>query len=116
MLDINCYLYAQLFGLPMVLKPTSCWKLDWEDLESNTNNFAAVCKLLKERVSTTHVRMYLHGRIHTYVYVYLNHRGLHTYVYSSSNHFAFNVLRMQAKIMLPCFKLVGQIAMMSQTF
>ena len=65
----TCYLYSQLFGLPMVLKPTSCWKLDWEDLESNTNNFAAVCKLLKERVSTTHVRTYMVAYMRMYTYV-----------------------------------------------
>uniref|UniRef100_UPI00358FA20B meiosis 1 arrest protein-like n=2 Tax=Myxine glutinosa TaxID=7769 RepID=UPI00358FA20B len=38
-----------LFGLPLVVKPTSCWKLEWEDLESNRQFFHALCHTLQER-------------------------------------------------------------------
>ena len=52
----------------MFLKPTSCWKLDWEELESNTHNFAAVCKLLKERVRlhTTYLLHTMHSTTVTF--------------------------------------------------
>uniref|UniRef100_A0A8C4QPV6 Meiosis 1 associated protein n=1 Tax=Eptatretus burgeri TaxID=7764 RepID=A0A8C4QPV6_EPTBU len=38
-----------LYGLPLVVKPTSCWKLEWEDLESNRRFFHALCHTLQER-------------------------------------------------------------------
>ena len=40
-----------LYGLPHVLLPTTCWKLDWEVLESNQQYFNALCISLQERVS-----------------------------------------------------------------
>ena len=39
-----------LFGLPQVLKPTACWKLDWEDLETNQQLFSALCQHLRDKV------------------------------------------------------------------
>ncbi|XP_074649184.1 meiosis 1 arrest protein-like [Tubulanus polymorphus] len=39
-----------LFGLPLILKPTSCWKLDWDDLDSNQQHFQAISQLLLEKV------------------------------------------------------------------
>ncbi|XP_022802610.1 meiosis 1 arrest protein-like [Stylophora pistillata] len=38
-----------LFGMPYIVRPTLCWKLDWEDLESNQQHFYALCSVLKER-------------------------------------------------------------------
>ncbi|CAH1258979.1 M1AP [Branchiostoma lanceolatum] len=35
--------------LPLVVSATSCWKLDWEELESNQTNFHALCHLLQEK-------------------------------------------------------------------
>lgn len=39
-----------LFGLPEVLKPTACWKLDWDDLETNQQLFCALCQHLRDKV------------------------------------------------------------------
>eukprot|EP00057_Strongylocentrotus_purpuratus_P017990 XP_011672464.1 PREDICTED: meiosis 1 arrest protein-like [Strongylocentrotus purpuratus] len=39
-----------LFGQPMVVRPTACWKLDWEELDSNQQNFHALCHHLHHRV------------------------------------------------------------------
>ncbi|CAN0262775.1 unnamed protein product [Lampetra fluviatilis] len=38
-----------LFGLPLILKPTNCWKLDWEELEANRRYFHALSHSLKVR-------------------------------------------------------------------
>ena len=38
-----------LFGTPKILKPTSYWKLDWEDLEKNQERFHATSLSLSER-------------------------------------------------------------------
>ena len=38
-----------LFGTPRVLRPTSYWKLDWEDLENNQERFHATALSLSER-------------------------------------------------------------------
>ncbi|XP_060043548.1 meiosis 1 arrest protein isoform X2 [Erinaceus europaeus] len=37
------------YGLPIILKPTSCWKLDWDELESNQQHFHALCHSLLKR-------------------------------------------------------------------
>ena len=39
-----------IYGLPSVVKPTACWKLEWEDLERNQNLFASVCSYLQKEV------------------------------------------------------------------
>lgn len=39
-----------VFGLPHILRPTTCWKLDWEDLEINQQRFNALCRLLRDKV------------------------------------------------------------------
>ncbi|KAJ7379177.1 male meiosis chromosome separation [Desmophyllum pertusum] len=36
-------------SVPYIVRPTLCWKLDWEDLESNQQHFYALCSVLKER-------------------------------------------------------------------
>ncbi|KAG6923977.1 meiosis 1 associated protein, partial [Chelydra serpentina] len=37
---------SALFGLPFIIKPTSCWQLDWDELEMNQHNFHALCHSL----------------------------------------------------------------------
>ena len=34
-----------------MVRPTACWKLEWEELETNQQHFTALCKTLKDRVS-----------------------------------------------------------------
>ncbi|CAH3104454.1 unnamed protein product [Pocillopora meandrina] len=36
-------------SVPYIVRPTVCWKLDWEELESNRQHFYALCSVLKER-------------------------------------------------------------------
>ncbi|XP_040849575.1 meiosis 1 arrest protein isoform X1 [Ochotona curzoniae] len=38
-----------IFGLPFILKPTSCWQLDWDELETNQQHFHALCHSLLKR-------------------------------------------------------------------
>ncbi|XP_062850320.1 meiosis 1 arrest protein [Trichomycterus rosablanca] len=38
-----------LYGLPLIIRPTSCWQLDWEEIESNQQTFHALCHTLKGR-------------------------------------------------------------------
>ncbi|XP_039997050.1 meiosis 1 arrest protein [Xiphias gladius] len=38
-----------LYGLPLVIRPTSCWQLDWDEMETNHNLFHALCHTLKSR-------------------------------------------------------------------
>ncbi|NWT51959.1 M1AP protein, partial [Erythrocercus mccallii] len=35
-----------LYGLPFIIKPTSCWQLDWDELETNQHSFHALCHSL----------------------------------------------------------------------
>ncbi|XP_051889180.1 meiosis 1 arrest protein [Pristis pectinata] len=37
------------YGLPLIITPTNCWKLDWDELETNHQNFHALCHTLKKR-------------------------------------------------------------------
>uniref|UniRef100_A0A4W3IED1 Meiosis 1 associated protein n=1 Tax=Callorhinchus milii TaxID=7868 RepID=A0A4W3IED1_CALMI len=37
------------YGLPLVIRPTNCWKLDWDELETNHHNFHALCHTLEKR-------------------------------------------------------------------
>ncbi|XP_023214827.1 meiosis 1 arrest protein-like [Centruroides sculpturatus] len=37
-----------LYGQPLILIPTQCWKLDWEELENNQQIFITICQLLKQ--------------------------------------------------------------------
>ncbi|GAB1290961.1 Meiosis 1 arrest protein [Apodemus speciosus] len=34
------------YGLPFILRPTSCWQLDWDELETNQQHFHALCHCL----------------------------------------------------------------------
>lgn len=45
-----------LYGLPLVIRPTTCWRLDWEELETNNNLFHALCH-------TLHVWEHIHKQI-----------------------------------------------------
>ncbi|TSL41007.1 Meiosis 1 arrest protein [Bagarius yarrelli] len=38
-----------LYGLPLVIRPTTCWQLDWEEIESNHQTFHALCHTLRTR-------------------------------------------------------------------
>ncbi|XP_028285572.1 meiosis 1 arrest protein [Parambassis ranga] len=38
-----------LYGLPLVIRPTTCWQLDWDEIEANHNLFNAVCQTLRSR-------------------------------------------------------------------
>mgnify|MGYP002803526918 CR=1 FL=1 len=38
-----------LYGVPMFVRPTCCWKLDWDELESNQQDFNALCKVLNDK-------------------------------------------------------------------
>lgn len=36
-----------LYGLPLVLHPTTCWQLDWDEIAANNNLFHGLCHTLK---------------------------------------------------------------------
>nr|XP_057922375.1 meiosis 1 arrest protein isoform X2 [Doryrhamphus excisus] len=38
-----------LYGLPLVIRPTTCWQLDWDEMESNHHLFHALCCTLRSR-------------------------------------------------------------------
>ncbi|XP_073762032.1 meiosis 1 arrest protein isoform X1 [Danio rerio] len=38
-----------LYGLPLIVRPTSCWQLDWDEMETNNQMFHALCHILKTR-------------------------------------------------------------------
>ncbi|XP_029862294.1 meiosis 1 arrest protein isoform X2 [Aquila chrysaetos chrysaetos] len=38
-----------VYGLPFIIKPTSCWQLDWDELEINQHSFHALCHSLLKR-------------------------------------------------------------------
>ncbi|XP_071609103.1 meiosis 1 arrest protein isoform X2 [Heliangelus exortis] len=38
-----------LYGLPFIIKPTSCWQLDWDELETNQHSFHVLCHSLLKR-------------------------------------------------------------------
>lgn len=40
-----------LFGFPLILKPTTCWKLEWEELEQNQSYFSSLNAYLHKESS-----------------------------------------------------------------
>ncbi|KAK6291752.1 hypothetical protein J4Q44_G00375370 [Coregonus suidteri] len=38
-----------LYGLPLIIRPTTCWQLDWDEMESNHHLFHALCHTLRAR-------------------------------------------------------------------
>lgn len=48
-----------LYGLPLVLLPTTCWQLDWDEMEANNNLFHALCHTLKAFLHRAHARLFL---------------------------------------------------------
>ncbi|XP_017283499.1 meiosis 1 arrest protein [Kryptolebias marmoratus] len=38
-----------LYGLPLVIRPTTCWQLDWDEMETNGSLFQALCHTLRSR-------------------------------------------------------------------
>ncbi|KAL7975865.1 hypothetical protein Chor_011780 [Crotalus horridus] len=43
-----------LFGLPLVLRATSCWQLSWDELEANQQSFQAFCHCLRWHLAHWH--------------------------------------------------------------
>ncbi|XP_032234993.2 meiosis 1 arrest protein isoform X2 [Nematostella vectensis] len=43
------YRFKFLYGMPYTVRPTVCWKLDWEELEANQQYFYALSRALQER-------------------------------------------------------------------
>ncbi|XP_003773528.1 meiosis 1 arrest protein [Sarcophilus harrisii] len=37
------------YGLPFIIRPTSCWQLDWDELDTNQQRFHALCHSLQKR-------------------------------------------------------------------
>ena len=46
-----------LYGLPRVLKPTSCWKMEWDELEKNQSQFVALNSYLSDKVCAYYVEI-----------------------------------------------------------
>ncbi|KAG9274394.1 meiosis 1 arrest protein isoform X1 [Astyanax mexicanus] len=38
-----------LYGLPLIIRPTTCWQLDWDEMENNQQTFHALCHTLRTR-------------------------------------------------------------------
>ncbi|XP_036407637.1 meiosis 1 arrest protein [Megalops cyprinoides] len=38
-----------LYGLPLIIRPTNCWQLDWDEMEMNYHHFHALCHTLRSR-------------------------------------------------------------------
>ncbi|XP_047434162.1 meiosis 1 arrest protein-like [Mugil cephalus] len=38
-----------LYGLPLLIRPTTCWQLDWDEMETNHGLFHALCHTLRSR-------------------------------------------------------------------
>uniref|UniRef100_A0A3B3UA59 Meiosis 1 associated protein n=1 Tax=Poecilia latipinna TaxID=48699 RepID=A0A3B3UA59_9TELE len=38
-----------LYGLPLVIRPTTCWQLDWDEMETNNSLFHALCQTLRNQ-------------------------------------------------------------------
>ncbi|XP_062512734.1 meiosis 1 arrest protein-like [Corticium candelabrum] len=49
LIKIQSICESVLYGQPCLVRPTACWKLDWEELESNQQNFSALCSLLHKK-------------------------------------------------------------------
>lgn len=47
----NALCESVLFGFPLIILPTVCWKIDWEVLEKNQQNFISLCQELLTKVS-----------------------------------------------------------------
>ncbi|XP_058695064.1 meiosis 1 arrest protein isoform X2 [Poecile atricapillus] len=46
-----------LYGLPFIIKPTSCWQLDWDELETNQHSFHALCHSLLSALNNLEVEV-----------------------------------------------------------
>ncbi|XP_029610385.1 meiosis 1 arrest protein isoform X1 [Salmo trutta] len=38
-----------LYGLPLIIRPTTCWQMDWDEMERNHHLFHALCHTLRVR-------------------------------------------------------------------
>ncbi|XP_059150880.1 meiosis 1 arrest protein-like [Physella acuta] len=48
-LDRNTLCESVLFGVPLVVVATACWRMDWELLEKNQHHFHSLCHALTEK-------------------------------------------------------------------
>ncbi|XP_041367802.1 meiosis 1 arrest protein-like isoform X2 [Gigantopelta aegis] len=46
MIPFSSLCESVIFGMPMVVTPTKCWKVDWDELEKNEQLFKALCHQL----------------------------------------------------------------------
>ncbi|KAL7880369.1 hypothetical protein SRHO_G00026230 [Serrasalmus rhombeus] len=46
-----------LYGLPLIIRPTTCWQLDWDEMEKNHQTFHALCHTLRTRDWSLLVRL-----------------------------------------------------------
>ncbi|XP_013421029.1 meiosis 1 arrest protein [Lingula anatina] len=49
LLPANSICESVVYGYPQVMRPTTCWKIDWDELEMNQQLFQAMCSLLQEK-------------------------------------------------------------------
>ncbi|XP_064601452.1 meiosis 1 arrest protein-like [Liolophura sinensis] len=49
MLPASALCESVVFGMPLIVQPTSCWKIDWEDLEQNQQVFQSLCQVLIDK-------------------------------------------------------------------
>ncbi|XP_066929226.1 meiosis 1 arrest protein-like [Clytia hemisphaerica] len=47
--DIGGVCESVLYGIPRIMKPTSCWKMDWDELENNQSQFNALNAYMKDK-------------------------------------------------------------------
>ncbi|XP_013801605.1 meiosis 1 arrest protein isoform X3 [Apteryx mantelli] len=70
-----------LYGLPFIIKPTSCWQLDWDELETNQHSFHALCHSLLSALNSLEVEVTynpLHLKNNLYKYLKnMLHRPMH---------------------------------------
>ncbi|XP_069712829.1 meiosis 1 arrest protein isoform X3 [Phaenicophaeus curvirostris] len=61
-----------LYGLPFIIKPTTCWQLDWDELEINQHSFHALCHSLLSALNSLEVEVTynpLHLKSNLYKYL-----------------------------------------------
>ncbi|XP_076990796.1 meiosis 1 arrest protein isoform X3 [Tamandua tetradactyla] len=61
------------YGLPFILRPTSCWQLDWDELETNQQHFHALCHSLLSLLDSLELEP-TYNPLHfgSHLYSYLN--------------------------------------------
>ncbi|CAB1345576.1 unnamed protein product, partial [Coregonus sp. 'balchen'] len=76
---------TQSHQLNMILRPTTCWQLDWDEMESNHHLFHALCHTLRSCVSQLEEESLFNPlSLRSNLYQHLRSRGLlspHSYPY-----------------------------------